>query len=239
MKFLLLILLAFFVSCSSSDKQESEEVAEIDAIDEADLMLDDSGSEESGDGDIPPEEDDEMMDDPDQEMGLEEGDQETGLASVEPEQQQQETAMDLEQPIAEAETGPMNDDKLLYDVVENYQVKSGETLMLIAFNLYGDYTKWRYLMELNPGLRSNGRGLMAGQTVKYNPPVKKFVWNPDGLPHLILSGETLGSISMDKYNTTSKWRHLYENNQPMIKDPNLIFAGFTLYYVPARDMASQ
>ena len=51
-------------------------------------------------------------------------------------------------------------------------------------------------------------------------------------------GETLGTISNKHYGVTKRWKDLYENNRPMIKDPNLIFAGFTLYYVPDRDLAS-
>ena len=118
-----------------------------------------------------------------------------------------------------------------------YSVESGDTLMWIAFKLYGDYAKWRRIAELNPEVRQNG--LSEGQSLSYYLPAQPFEWNPEGEPHLIQNGETLGSISDDKYGTVSRWRDLYENNQPMINDPNLIFAGFTLYYVPdERNVAS-
>ncbi len=115
----------------------------------------------------------------------------------------------------------------------SYNVKSGDTLMLIAFKIYGDYSRWRALADMN-GTSS----LSAGSTIKYKVPSQKFVWNPKGLPYLIRSGDTLGTISMDKYGTKSKWKALWENNRPMIKDPNLIFAGFTMYYVADQNLAS-
>ena len=121
--------------------------------------------------------------------------------------------------------------------VGDYQVEKGDTLMLVAFKLYGDYRKWKSLQEMNPGMSEGS--LSEGATLKYNEPSEKFVWSPEGLPYLIKNGDTLGTISNDKYGTVSKWRLLYENNKPMIQDPNLIFAGFTLYYVPERDVASE
>jgi nucleoid-associated protein YgaU len=118
---------------------------------------------------------------------------------------------------------------------EEYTVQKGETLMWVAFKLYGDYRKWRELQAMNPHINGNVR---AGQKIKYTP--SNFMWNPKGLPHLIKSGETLGIISNDKYGTTRKWRKIWDNNREMIRKPNLIFAGFTLYYVPEdRDIASE
>jgi nucleoid-associated protein YgaU len=117
-----------------------------------------------------------------------------------------------------------------------YSVKRGETLMMIAFQIYGDYRKWKDLAELN-GVDSTQ--LRTGMTIRYNMPESAFVWNPDGLPYLIKMGDTLGTISEDKYGTAGKWRKIYNNNRPLIKDPNLIFAGFTLYYIPERELASE
>ena len=121
--------------------------------------------------------------------------------------------------------------------VADYVVQKGDTLMLVAFKLYGDYSQWKSIVSLNPGVRSNN--LSDGQVLKHYKPAEEFVWNPQGLPHLIRNGETLVTISKDKYNTVNRWKDLYNNNRPMIKDPNLIFAGFTLYYVPDRDLASE
>jgi nucleoid-associated protein YgaU len=118
-----------------------------------------------------------------------------------------------------------------------YTVKQGDTLMLVAFNLYGDYRKWRHLKALN-GLTSDK--VSQGTVLKYYRPVQEFSWNPEGTPHMIKMGESLGTISNDKYGTPSKWKKIFANNRPMIHDPNLIFAGFTLYYIPEqRDIASE
>ena len=57
-----------------------------------------------------------------------------------------------------------------------YTVKRGETLMMIAFNVYGDYSKWRLLSDLN-GLR--GHQVREGAVIRYRKPVEEFVWNPE------------------------------------------------------------
>ena len=123
------------------------------------------------------------------------------------------------------------------DGVGDYSVEKGDTLMLIAFKLYGDYRRWKNLKELNPGVQAGA--LAEGSSLKYTVPSEKFEWSTEGLPYLIQNGDTLGSISNDKYGTVTKWKLLWENNKPMIHDPNLIFAGFTMYYVPERDVASE
>ena len=123
------------------------------------------------------------------------------------------------------------------DVAE-YTVEKGDTLMLVAFKLYGDYSKWKLLAGYNPNLKE--AGLAQGMVVKYQSPSEKFSWAPQGDPHLIRTAETLGSISKDKYGIISRWKDIFENNRPMIKNPNLIFAGFTIYYVPdERSVASE
>lgn len=119
--------------------------------------------------------------------------------------------------------------------IEKYKVQRGDTLMMVAFKIYGDYGKWRDIKRLNP----NVKFLSAGVELKYNVPSQKFGWEPVGDPYLVKTGDTLGLISKDKYGTMNKWRLIYENNRPLIKNPNLIFAGFTLYYRPLRDLASQ
>ena len=108
-----------------------------------------------------------------------------------------------------------------------YTVEKNDTLMMISFKFYGDYAKWRSIQEMNPDV---GSILTVGQVIKLPKPEEAFVWSPSGEPYVIQKGDTLGSISQDKYGTKSKWRKIYENNKPLIKDPNLIFAGFTLYY---------
>lgn len=119
---------------------------------------------------------------------------------------------------------------------EVYEVQKGETLMWISFKLYGDYRKWKELERNNQD--SLADGVQAGDKIRYTPGA--FVWSPKGMPHLIKTGDTLATISNEKYGTSKKWKSIWDNNRDMIRNPDLIFAGFTLYYVPGdRELASE
>ena len=113
----------------------------------------------------------------------------------------------------------------------NYRVKKGDTLMKIAFEQYGDLYRWKEIYKANraniqdpnhvpPGTMLNlaGAGMV---TIEKN-----------GNSYMIKRGDTLGVISNDVYGTIRKWKKLWENNRQLIKDPNKIYAGFYLYYVP-------
>ena len=113
-----------------------------------------------------------------------------------------------------------------------YVTKKGETLMQIGFKIYGDYRKWKELMSWN---NLSGHSVLPGTKLKYEKPSSEFVWSPRGNPYLVKKGDTLGLISQEKYNTSKRWRDIYNNNKPLIRDPNLIFAGFTIYYIPSDD----
>lgn len=126
----------------------------------------------------------------------------------------------------------------LTSAIEEYTTTKGDSLMWLAFKIYGDYGKWRSLLELNPH-KSRGQ-FENGEKIKYYVPTERFVWEPKGLPYIIKSKDSLASISKDKYGTSKQWRAIFNNNRPMIKHPNLIFAGFTLYYLKdVRDLASE
>lgn len=121
-----------------------------------------------------------------------------------------------------------------------YKVQKNETLMLIAFKLYGDYEQWKQLANLNRDILGQGTKIKEGMVLKYLAPLEQFVWNPEGSPYLIKTGDTLGHISDHLYQTSKKWKLLWDNNRPLIKDPNKIFAGFTIYYPDLnRDVASE
>lgn len=123
---------------------------------------------------------------------------------------------------------------------KTYQVQKNETLMMIAFKLYGDYGKWKELANYNRDALKGSTVVNAGMNLKYMAPAEEFVWNPEGLPYLIRTGDTLGVISNSVYQTPKKWKLIWDNNRPLIKDPNKIFAGFTLYYLESgRDVAAE
>jgi LysM repeat protein len=121
-----------------------------------------------------------------------------------------------------------------------YTVQANETLMLIAFKLYGDYTRWREIQRLNSDKLGGGTNISQGMQLSYSSQGAGFSWNPAGNPYLIKRGDSLSLISKDVYGTLFKWRKIWDNNKPLIKDPNKIFVGFTIYYLPddSRDVAS-
>jgi nucleoid-associated protein YgaU len=115
---------------------------------------------------------------------------------------------------------------------QTYTVQKNETLMMIAFKLYGDYGKWKSLANLNREKLKGSTVVTNGMQLKYMAPAEAFVWNPQGLPYLIRTGDTLGTVSKQKL--------IWDNNRPLIKDANKIFAGFTLYYLESgRDVATE
>ena len=67
-----------------------------------------------------------------------------------------------------------------------------------------------------------------------------YLISSDGNPYLIKSGDTLGKISNTTYGTIKYWKNIWNNNKPLIKDPNKIFAGFTIYtpLIEGRDVAN-
>jgi nucleoid-associated protein YgaU len=124
--------------------------------------------------------------------------------------------------------------------LKTYNVQKNETLMLIAFKLYGDYERWKELANQNRDSLKGNTNIREGMTLKYMAPAEEFVWNPQGLPYLIRTGDTLGGISKTVYTTTKKWKLIWENNRPLIKDPNKIFAGFTIHYLEnGREVANE
>lgn len=151
----------------------------------------------------------------------------------------------IDTPITPLAIAPVESEKALEEVAmeygdqfQEYQVQSGDTLMMIGFKLFGDYRTWKQLKEWN---KLSSMELRKGMMLKYRPMLNEsFSWRPNGEPHLVKKGEYLGSISFDKYGTSRRWKEIFENNQPLLRDPNLIFAGFTIYYVPdKRSVASE
>jgi nucleoid-associated protein YgaU len=164
-------------------------------------------------------------------------DSENEELSVEEEPGEEEAMAAAEEGAAEEASEAMADVPTeMSDEMGQYTLQKNETLMMVAFKVYGDYRKWKEIRDMN-GL--SPRSLSEGTVIQYKKPVREFSWNPEGLPYLIRRGDSLVSISKDKYGTRNKWKLIYDNNQPLIRDPSLIFAGFTLYYIPARDLASE
>lgn len=124
--------------------------------------------------------------------------------------------------------------------MKQYTVQKNETLMMIAFKLYGDYGKWKELASQNREALKGSTTTRTGMTLNYLAPAEEFIWNPQGNPYLIKTGDTLGLISKEVYATVKKWKLIWENNRPLIKDPNKIYAGFTIYTLEnGREVANE
>ena len=112
-----------------------------------------------------------------------------------------------------------------------YKVKRGDTLMKIAFHKYGDLYRWKEILNANRGKIKGPGDLAPGITLQL-PGSDMVTIEQNGERYLIKKGDTLGIISNDVYGTKAKWKKLWENNRQLIKNPNKIYAGFNLYYVP-------
>lgn len=114
---------------------------------------------------------------------------------------------------------------------ETYKVRSGDTLMKISFEKFGNIYRWREIYETNKSKIPNFNSLTAGTLLTIQG-VEYIVIRKNGQPYLIRRGDTLVKISNNVYNTPTEWKGIWKNNPQLIKDPNKIYAGFTLYYVP-------
>ena len=101
--------------------------------------------------------------------------------------------------------------------------------MKIAFEIYGDYEQWIVIKNSNPGKIGSENIIKEGVMLTFPEPAKKFVQNKKGNPYLIKHGDTLTSISKSSYGSSRHWKAIWKNNTPLIKNPNKIFAGFTIY----------
>lgn len=113
---------------------------------------------------------------------------------------------------------------------EKYTVKAGDTLMKIAFTIYGDIDRWKDLRDWNQAAIKNASHLKVGTRLTFETPLQAF--NAQELSHsyLIKQGDTLAGIADEVYGRKMKYRKLQRYNEKLIKNPNRIFAGFTIFY---------
>ena len=184
---------------------------------------------------------DEFAENPSEETVVEDSPEE-GTSEATPSENTEEVIVNNNEPLVQ-ESSLENSTSVISSesgTQKQYTVQKNETLMMIAFKIYGDYRRWKEIANVNTGSLNGNSMVKPGMVLNYIAPVQEFVWNPEGNPYLIKTGDTLGSISKEVYTTTSKWKLLWENNRPLIKDPNKIYAGFTIYYLESgREVANQ
>jgi LysM repeat protein len=201
--------LIFFIGCSSSDTAY-----------EGDDLFDDDSSYFSADTDFLPQDDMEFFDSGDDYFSSD------PIPLPEPEPPAPSYASDynfntpqMTTPVGSGET-------------VQYTVRSGDTLMKIAFEHYGDLYRWQDIYHANRDKISNPNQIARGTTLRIEGATRFSAPHGTGEVYAIQKGDTLGTISNKVYGTPSKWRDLWDNNREMIRDPNKIYAGFNLYYVP-------
>jgi len=121
---------------------------------------------------------------------------------------------------------------------DSYTVQKGDTLMKIAFEIYGEVSKWRSVYETNKGVIKDPNSVPAGVNLKVMKPATPILLEKNGERYLIKKGDTLGKISTALYGVKSKWKEIWQNNKQLIRNPNRIFAGFFLYYTPGALLGS-
>jgi nucleoid-associated protein YgaU len=113
---------------------------------------------------------------------------------------------------------------------KSYTVKSGDTLMKIAFTIYGDVDRWKDIQSWNAAKIKHANKLSAGMSLSYEAPSAPFNVQELGHTYLIKKGDTLAIIADEVYGRKMKFKKLQKFNSHLVKNPNKIFAGFTLYY---------
>ncbi len=114
--------------------------------------------------------------------------------------------------------------------LKDYKIRKGDTLMKIAYEYYGDLTRWKEIYQNNKDSISDPNQLSVGKVIRLDTshPVAAI----EGEKYRIRTGDTLGKVSHQLYGTPQRWKELYEKNKQLIRDPNKIFVGFYLYYTP-------
>lgn len=121
---------------------------------------------------------------------------------------------------------------------DKYKVRNGDTLMKIAFAKYGNIFRWRDIYNANRDQLKDFNKLTIGMILVLNG-AEYIVIEKNGEPYLIRRGDTLKSISNTVYGSSEYWRNIWKNNPQLIKNPNKIYAGFTLYYRPKSEVVDE
>ncbi len=119
-----------------------------------------------------------------------------------------------------------------------YTVKAGDTLMKIAFTIYGDLSRWHDLYTWNQAKLGSANELKRGTKLEYQVPAVTAERELHSHSYKIKKGDTLAGIADEVYGRRTKYKKLQRYNPKLIKNPNRIFAGFTIFYeITPQEMA--
>lgn len=95
----------------------------------------------------------------------------------------------------------------------------------VTANRHGGYTAGAVTKSVVTGLVKSAS---APVDPKPSTPVTPDIPLVDGPSHVIVAGETLGSIALNYYGSISKYQALFEVNRNVLSNPNMIIAGQTI-----------
>jgi len=120
----------------------------------------------------------------------------------------------------------------------SYIIRPGETLMMIAYQVYGDIFRWKEIYRANKDKIRNPNSLPVGVALTTENIPGGANSPPKGRKYQVKIGDTLRSIARSVYGTQYKWEKIWKNNRQAIKNPNKIFKGFSIYYTMSlKDLA--
>lgn len=250
---LVLALVAGLAACASSDDEESDDYDESDEYSESDSDAYDEGTEDgSGEGSTDKAEAGTSESstsgseyDYDEGGTSGEGSQE-GAASSETAQTEGSDSQasstgsgssESAQPMYSGRASSRSTSTSQYSQFQgsgeyvDYRVQAGDTLMKIAYDHHGNVYTWRQIYNRNRQLIQDPSNVPPGTVLKIEKPAQPVGIDRNGEPYLIVWGDTLGRISGKVYGSNERWKEIYDNNRQLIRDPDLIYAGFTLYYL--------
>lgn len=209
---ILFILGSLLTSCSSRNKEETASTTDAMAEEETLDMLDEFEGEDLF-----------ALDEQALDENPMEGEEELVFSD---DQMEQEPTME-----EESWQEPMAQSSPVIQENATYTVQPGDTLMYVAYKKYGDYSKWRSIARMN-GMSGGQALLKEGNTLQLDPTMVTELPEVMGQPYVIKRGDTLSKISQKEYGSIERWKDLWRHNSVMIKDPDLIFAGFQMHLLP-------
>ena len=116
-----------------------------------------------------------------------------------------------------------------------YIVKSGDTMMTIAKDWFGDENKWSLIAKANPWIdparMQIGQKLQLPEKNARPEPIKTqaAAEKADKSIYIVRSGDTLAKIAREFYGNVAKWELIYNANKPVIgDDPAALQVGMKL-----------